>query len=101
MIREASNAEPNPVTSNFELHRAVNVSIAALITKRNKPNEIIVAGNVSILRMEPRIALISPNKSATQRYVVNPPLTVMPGTIAVATQKAAARANQRSINFML
>jgi hypothetical protein len=27
-------------------------------------------------------------------------LTVMPGTIAVATQKAAARANQRSINFM-
>lgn len=72
-MRDASIAEPKPVTSNFSLHRAVNESIAALMIKRKSPNEIIVAGNVSIFRIDPRIALIRPKRSATQRYVVSPP----------------------------
>ncbi len=98
-MRDASSAEPKPVTSNFSLHRAVNESIAALITKRKSPKEMIVAGKVSIFRIDPRIALMRPNSSATQRYVVSPPLTLIPGTIDVATQNATARASQRRINL--
>ena len=100
MMREAKSADQNPVTSNLSLHRAVRASIAALITKTNKPKVTMETGKVSTLIMDPKIELMSPNKSATHKYVVTPPLTVMPGTTRVATHIERASIAQRNSNFI-
>ncbi len=88
------------LTSNLSLQRATNINIAALTTTRNRPKLRMTAGRVSTFNKEPRVALSKPNNSATQRYVVNPPLTSIPGITAVATQKDSANAAQRTNNFM-
>jgi hypothetical protein len=66
----------------------------------NKPKVKRIAGSVKSLRSEPIRPLINPNKSATQRYVQAPPLTVTPLTSDVAAQNAKALAIKRTINFI-
>ncbi len=100
IISDAQSADQKLVTSNFSLQRAVSINIAALITKVNKPKVKSIAGSVKSLRSEPIRPLIKPNKSATQRYVQAPPLTVTPLTKEVAAQKASALAIRRTINFI-
>ena len=87
-------------TSKCLLQRDVSISIAALITKLNKPNERSTAGKVKSLRKDPRKAFMNPNRSATHRYAPNPPVTLIPGITAVVAQIASARIAQRRINFM-
>ncbi len=98
--KDAQSADQKLVTSNFSLQRAVSINIAALITKVNKPKVKRIAGRVNSLRSEPIRPLIKPNRSATQRYVQAPPLTVTPLTKEVAAQKASALAIRRTINFI-
>jgi hypothetical protein len=71
-----------------------------LTTNIKSPKVIIVAGKVRIFTKDPKKALISPKRSATQRYVLNPPLTVIPGTKDVAAQKARVNAAHRKIKRM-
>jgi hypothetical protein len=73
----------------------VSINIAAFITNENKPKVSRIAGSVNNLISEPIKPLMSPNKSATQRYVHAPPFTLMPEIKAVATQKAKALAIKR------
>ena len=96
MIKDANRADQNPVTSNFSLQRAVSDNIAALTTKRKRPKVTIETGKVKTLMIEPKTLLIKPKRSATQRYVVTPPLTVIPGTTKVATHIENARTAQRN-----
>ena len=100
MISDAKRADQNPVTSNFSDQRAVNESIAALTTKRKIPKVTIETGKVKTFISDPKIELINPKSSATQRYVVKPPLTVIPGTASVETHIAKARTAQRIIKFI-
>ena len=67
IISDAQSADQKFVTSNFSLQRAVSISIAALITKVNKPKVRRIAGSVKSLSSEPISPLINPNRSATQR----------------------------------
>jgi len=96
----AKIADQKLVTSNLSLHLATNIKIAAFTTTRKRPSVKITAGNVSSLSIEPRVALSKPKSSATHKYVVNPPLTSIPGIKAVATQKDAVSAPQRTNNFI-
>jgi len=100
IIKEAPSADQKLVTSRRSLHLAVNINIAALITKENKPKVSRIAGKVNNLRSEPIRPFITPNKSATQRYDQAPPFTVMPEIKAVAAQKARALAIRRTSNFI-
>jgi hypothetical protein len=68
--------------------------------KLKRPNERSKAGKVKNLRNVPRKALINPKSRATQRYALNPPLTLIPGITAVVAQIANARIAQRSRSFM-
>ena len=101
MISEAKKADQNPVTSNLSDQRAVNDNIDALTTKRKIPKVTMDTGNVSTLISEPKIELIKPKSRATQRYVVKPPLTVIPGTTSVDTHIAKARTAHRIIKFII
>ena len=96
----AKTADQKLLTSKLSLQRATSINIAALTTTRKKPRVRITAGSVSSLRSDPKVALSKPNSRATQRYVVNPPLTSIPGIKAVATQKDRASATQRTNNFI-
>ena len=100
MTSAAKTADQKLLISKLSLQRATNIKIAALTTTRNKPSVKITAGNVRSFNKEPRVALSKPKSSATQRYVVNPPLTSIPGINAVATQKESANAAQRTSIFM-
>ena len=88
----AKIADQKLLTSNLSLQRATNTSIDALTTTKKSPKVKITAGNVRSFNNEPSVALSKPNSSATHRYVVNPPLTSIPGINAVATQKDNANA---------
>jgi hypothetical protein len=66
-MSEAKSADQNPVISNFALQRAVSDNIAAFTTKRNSPKVTIETGNVSTLMMDPKMLLMRPKRSATQR----------------------------------
>ena len=67
IINEAANADQKLLTSSRSLHLAVNINIAALITKANKPSESRIAGSVKSFTREPMKPLINPNNAATQR----------------------------------
>ena len=54
-------------TSNFSLQRDTNISIDAFTTIRKSPSVKIIAGNVSSLSKEPKVALSKPNNNATHR----------------------------------
>jgi hypothetical protein len=56
----------------------VSINIAAFITNGNKPRDKSIAGRVNNLTREPIRPFIRPNKKATQRYVLAPPITVIP-----------------------
>ena len=99
MMRDAKSADQNPETSNFSLHRAVSDNIAALTIKRNIPKVIMETGKVSTLIIEPKTVLMRPKRSATQRYVVTPPSTEIPGTIRVAIHIENARTAHRTSNI--
>ena len=101
MISDAKSADQKPVTSNLSDQRAVNDNIDALTTKRKIPNVTMDTGKVKTLINEPKIELIKPKSSATQRYVVKPPLTVIPGTASVDTHIAKASTAQRIIKFII
>ena len=60
MIKLAKSADQKSFTSRAALHLAVNESMAALITKMKRPKVRIVAGRVSSLTNEPKMALIKP-----------------------------------------
>jgi hypothetical protein len=66
-MREAKSADQNPVISNFSLQRAVSDNIAAFTIKRKRPKVRIETGNVSTLMMDPKMLLMRPKRSATQR----------------------------------
>ena len=99
ITRAAKTADQKFVTSNLSLQRATNIKIAALTTTKKSPSVKITAGKVSSLSKEPSVALSNPKRSATQRYVVNPPITLIPGINAVATQNESAKAAQRRSSF--
>lgn len=100
IMKAAKSADQKLLTSSLSLQRATSIRIAALTTTRKSPSVKITAGRVRSLSKEPSVALSSPKRRATHRYVVKPPLTSMPGINAVATQKAALNAPQRINNFM-
>ena len=99
IIKEAASADQKSLTSNASLKRAVSISIAALITKANRPSDNRIAGRVNNLTSEPITPFIKPNNKATHRYVQAPPLTVKPIIKVVAAQKASAPAIRRTIKF--
>jgi len=96
IIKEAASADQKSLTSNASLKPAVSISIAAFITKANRPSESRMAGRVSNLTSEPITPFIKPNNKATHRYVQAPPLTVKPEIKDVAAQKASAPAIRRT-----
>ena len=100
MTSAANTADQKLLISKLSLQRATSINIAALTTTRNSPKVKITAGNVRSFSKDPKVVLSKPNNSATHRYVVNPPLTSIPGIRAVATQKDKASAPQRTNNFM-
>ena len=67
IISDAKSADQNPVTSSFSDHRAVSDNIAAFTTKIKRPKVTIETGKVRTLMSEPKIELIKPKSSATQR----------------------------------
>ncbi len=67
MISDAKSADQNPVTSNFSDQRAVRANIDALTTKIKRPKVTIETGKVKTFISEPKIELINPKSSATQR----------------------------------
>ena len=77
----------------------MSINIAALITNENKPRDKSIAGKVNNLTREPIRPFIRPNKKATQRYVLAPPITVIPEIKEVAAQKANAPLTRRSSNL--
>jgi len=85
--------------SNLSLHLAVSINIAALITNENKPRDKSIAGKVNNLTKEPKRLFIRPNKKATQRYVLAPPIIVIPDIKVVAAQNANAPLTKRRSNL--
>jgi len=100
IITAAKIAAQKFSTSSLSLQRETNMSIDALTTTRNSPKVKMTAGSVSSFSNEPNVALSKPNSSATHRYVVRPPCTLIPGINTVATQKDSANAAQRTNNFI-
>jgi len=100
MIIAAKMAAQKFSTSSFSLQRETSINIAAFTTTKKRPKVKITAGKVNNFNNDPSVAFSRPNKSATHRYVVKPPLTSIPGIRAVATQKESAKAAQRTNNFM-
>jgi hypothetical protein len=96
MIKEAASADQKLSICNLSLHLAVNINIAAFITNENKPKDKSIAGRVSSLTRDPISPFMRPNKKATQRYVLAPPITVIPEIKEVAAQKAKAPLTKRS-----
>ena len=97
---EASSADQKFLTSKALLHRAVSINIAALITNAKSPSVNNTAGSARTFKMDPKTLFINPKSKATQRNFQAPPLTVMPGTNAVATHTARARIPHLVSNFM-
>jgi len=100
IITAAKIAAQKFSTSNLSLQRETNISIDALTTTRNSPKVKMTAGSVRSFSKDPSVALSKPNSSATHRYVVKPPSTLIPGINVVATQKESANAAQRTNNVM-
>ena len=71
----------------------------ALITNENRPWDKSIAGRVNNLTMEPKRPFTSPNKKATQRYVLAPPIIVIQEIKDVAAQKANAPLTKRRSNL--
>ena len=67
MINDAPSADQKPLTSNLVLQLAVSVNIAALMMKIKRPKVTSETGKVSTFRIEPRMLLINPKSSATQK----------------------------------
>ena len=99
IINDAASADQKLFISNRSLHLAVSINIAALITNENKPRDKRIAGNVNNLTREPKRPFIRPNKKATQRYVLAPPIIVIPEIKDVATQNANAPLTNRRSNL--
>jgi hypothetical protein len=99
IINEAHNAGQKSTTSSESLHLAVSINIAAFITNENKPRDRNIAGKVNSLTREPIKPFIRPNKKATQRYVLAPPIIVIPDIKDVAAQKANAPLTKRRSNL--
>lgn len=60
-------ADVNLSIVKVSLQRSVNINIAALIMKINKPKVRITAGSVNNFRSEPIKVLINPKSAATQK----------------------------------
>jgi len=99
IIRDVASADQKLFISNRSLHHAVSINIAAFITNENKPRDKSIAGKVNNLTKEPKRPFIKPNKKATQRYVLAPPITVIPEIRDVAAQNANAPLTKRRSNL--
>jgi len=99
IINDAKRADQKLFTSKLSLHLAVSINIAALITNENKPRDKSIAGKVNNLTRDPIRPLIRPNKKATQRYVLAPPITVIPEIKVVTAQNANAPLTRRNSNL--
>ncbi len=99
IINDAANADQKLFISNRSLHLAVSINIAAFITNENKPRDKSIAGKVNNLTREPIKPFIRLNKKVTQRYVLAPPIIVIPEIKDVAAQKAKAPLIKRSSNL--
>jgi len=99
IIRDPARADQKLLISNRSLHLAVSINIAALITSENKPRDKSIAGKVNNLTREPKRPFIRPNKKATQRYVLAPPIIVIPAIKDVAAQNANAPLTKRRSNL--
>ena len=77
----------------------MSINIAAFVTNENRPKDKSIAGKVSNLTRDPIRPFIRPNKKATQRYVLAPPIIVIPEIKDVAAQKANAPLTRRSSNL--
>lgn len=95
IIRDAASADQKLLTSNRSRHLVVSINIAAFITNENIPRDKNIAGKVNNLTREPKRPFIRPNKKATQRYVLTPPITVIPEIKDVAAQNAQVSATKR------
>ena len=77
----------------------MSINIAAFITNENRPRDKSIAGKVNNLTSDPIKPFTKPNKKATQRYVLAPPIIVIPEIKEVAAQKANAPLTRRSSNL--
>ena len=77
----------------------MSINIAVFITNENSPKDKSIAGKVNNLTKDPIRPFIRPNKKATQRYVLAPPITVIPEIKEVAAQNANAPLTRRSSNL--
>ena len=91
IIKEPSRADQKLLISNRSLHLAVSINNTAFITNENRLRDESTEGEVNNLTRDPINPFIKPNKKATQRYVLTPPITVIPENKDVAPQKAIAR----------
>ena len=99
IINEAKSADQKLLISNLSLHLAVSINIATFITKENRPKDKSIAGKANNLTTDPISPFIRPNKKATQRYVLAPPIIVIPEIKDVATQNANAPLTNRRSNL--
>ena len=77
----------------------MSINIAAFITNENSPKDKSIAGKVNNLTKDPIRPFIRPNMKATQRYVLAPPIIVIPEIKEVAAQNANAPLTRRSSNL--
>jgi hypothetical protein len=75
-------------------------NMPVLITSMKRPKVISVMGIVRTFTMEPIKAFTNPKTSAIQRYDQSPPVTLIPGISAAATQITKAEIAQRRSNFI-
>ena len=76
----------------------MSINIAAFITNENRPRDKSIAGKVNNLTRDPIKSFIRPNKKAIQRYVLAPPIIVIPEIKDAAAQKAKAPTTKRRSN---
>ena len=95
IINDAASADQKLLISKRSLHLAVSINIAALTTNENRPRDKSMAGKVNNLTKEPKRPFTRPNKKATQRYVLAPPIIVIPEIKDVTAQNANAPLTKR------
>ena len=89
-----NNAVQNPLTAKPSINSPAKRMIAALITKRNKPNVMMVIGRVNITKIGFKIALSNANTMAKIMADVNPSASSTPGrNFAKITTASAVRSN--------
>jgi hypothetical protein len=94
-----SSAHQKPSMLNPEINQSISIIMTALITRRNKPNVIKVAGRVKKTKSGFIVMFKSASTAATINEVVNVS-TCAPGSISARTKTTTAVNNNWIISFI-